>query len=122
MGKKILVVDDDDSVRNLVRCILDLAGYQVVVAASAAEALAVTSGEESFDLLVSDIVMPGGDGIQLAYSLQQRNPVLRVILMSGYNEELNAPDRRWICLRKPFHADELTAAIQQVMGQAGCPG
>jgi PAS domain S-box-containing protein len=81
----ILLVEDDASVRRLLAILLESAGYRVTAAADGAEALAITDeSQRRFDLLLSDYVMPGLSGLELANELRGRWPELRVVLMTGH--------------------------------------
>lgn len=121
----ILVVEDDPAVRAFVVATLEHADYRVLVAGSSAQAVALTEGlDETIDLLLTDMVMPGENGRALAGRLLARRPTLQVVLMSGYDAAFadGGIDTRFRFLAKPFSADELTAAIRQVLGGAGSPG
>jgi CheY-like chemotaxis protein len=84
----VLLVEDEDSVRALVRRVLERYGYRVVVAANPDEALALPAAElASVDLLLTDMVMPRLSGPELAAILMDRLPGLRVLCMSGYAEQ-----------------------------------
>ena len=85
--EQILVVEDEDLIRNLAEQILVDRGFRVLTAASAAEAIeAVGRLGDELDLLVTDIVMPGLSGLDLAQRLRRRQPNLRVLFMSGYSD------------------------------------
>jgi two-component system cell cycle sensor histidine kinase/response regulator CckA len=117
----VLVVDDDESVRNVVAQMLALDGYDVVTAASPADAIRMV--EEGFrpDVLVSDVVMPRIGGRELAERLVKLHPDLRVVLCSGYAEHslldvagatsMRAP----LFVQKPFSAEELARAIREAL-------
>ena len=113
----ILVVDDEQDIRNLVKLLAERAGYRVAEAATGEEALAMLE-ERLFEpkLLLTDIVMPGMNGLSLAAKAHLMRPSLPVIFMSGfandYQEELTGS----VCLRKPFKPPELITAIQDVIG------
>jgi two-component system cell cycle sensor histidine kinase/response regulator CckA len=85
----VLVVDDEPSVRSVVRATLHGEGYCILEAASAEEALRlVETGHDSIDLLLTDATMPGAGGLALAEALLSRQPELAVIVMSGYTEDM----------------------------------
>jgi PAS domain S-box-containing protein len=108
----ILVVEDEDSVRSVVRAILDLSGYRVIAVASAEDALRIAeSGEPSIDLLLTDMVMPGIGGRELADRITRALPHLRVLFMSGYIEGGPAMTPGLSFLQKPFTPDELEAKV-----------
>jgi CheY-like chemotaxis protein len=99
---------------------LEHAGHRVLVAASPAEAAALSEGlAETIDLLLTDLLMPGGNGRDLAERLLTGRPSMRVLLMSGYDAPLpgGGPDDRFHCLAKPFGADELVGAVSQELAE-----
>jgi CheY-like chemotaxis protein len=112
----ILVVDDEREIRELVRRLLDRAGYQALEAESADAALRILKENSRPQLMLTDIVMPGTSGLMLAAQAHILRPSLPVIFMTGfadlYQDELSGS----VCLRKPFKATELLAAIQDVIG------
>ncbi|GAB2597411.1 hypothetical protein Aab01nite_72970 [Paractinoplanes abujensis] len=119
-GGKVLVVEDEDGVRDIVCRILRRAGYEVQAAPDPATALRMCrSGHYEMDVLLTDIIMPGMSGTQLAAELRRSRPGLPVLFMSGYTsgpapggEELpsDAP-----LLHKPFQTDNLLSALHRVM-------
>jgi CheY-like chemotaxis protein len=116
----VLLVDDEELIRNLSEQILADRGYQVVSAASATEALEVAGRlEREIDLLLTDIVMPGLSGLDLAQRLQKRVPRLRVLFMSGYADSplLRAGLAREgaAFLQKPFTADALERRVRELL-------
>jgi two-component system cell cycle sensor histidine kinase/response regulator CckA len=117
MGSEaILLVEDEPSVRDLVRHVLAGHGYRVTMAASGEEALALAHpGTLAIDLLLTDAVMPGTSGPALAASLRQRYPALRVMLMSGFSEHpmLDAGPSDMRLLLKPFRPDELVRVVRE---------
>jgi two-component system cell cycle sensor histidine kinase/response regulator CckA len=87
----ILLVEDEPFVRNAAAEVLESAGYRLAIAGSAAEALETCQGRLApLDLLLADVVMPGMSGRQLAVELASFYPSARVLLMSGYAEQLTA--------------------------------
>ncbi len=106
----VLLVDDDDRVRLLTERILVSAGYRVLSATSGPLALAVArehAGE--IDLLLSDMVMPGMSGSELAQAIVIDRPHIKVLFMSGYDRGKTGPGQR--LLTKPFNRDGLIAAV-----------
>ena len=114
----ILLVEDNPNVRKTVlRQVHDL-GYRTVEADSAAEAMRLIEGGLKFDLLLTDVVMPGGiTGYQLADQLRSADPELKVLFMSGYTELAAAPNlsKRDQLLSKPFRKQDLGRAIRAVL-------
>jgi two-component system cell cycle sensor histidine kinase/response regulator CckA len=88
-GKVVLLVDDEDSIRRLVRTILEGMGYVVLDAGNGLEGLAVCRAHEGpIDILISDVTMPELDGRDLAASARELRPDLKVLLMSAHSEEV----------------------------------
>jgi hypothetical protein len=123
-GASVLVVEDDPGVRSLAVNTLEHAGFRVLVAASPAQAVALADGlDETIHVLLTDLVMPGGNGRDLATRLLGNRRSMRVVIMSGYDA---APpegrDERFRFLAKPFDASELVAAIRNALGPDSKPG
>jgi CheY-like chemotaxis protein len=118
VAETVLVVDDAAGLRELTRRLLQRQGYTVLVAGSADEALQLFEGNASIDVLLTDVVMPGGSGPELTRQLVERRPALKVIYMSGYTENyigqdgLN-PDAAF--LQKPFTSEELVRKMREVL-------
>jgi hypothetical protein len=122
-GATILVAEDDPAVRALVVATLQHAGHRVLVASTPAEAVALSDGlADTIDLLLTDVVMPGGNGPDLAERLVARRPALHVLLMSGYDSPFpeDRSEEGFVFLAKPFGADQLREAVGKVLG--GTPG
>jgi PAS domain S-box-containing protein len=116
----VLVVEDDASVRRLAVLGLRSNGFTVFEAANAADALElVTSSASSIDLLVSDVVMPGMRGPELASHLRELRPSARLLLVSGHadtNEAFRDEDGRVIqLLPKPFTPDRLARKVREIL-------
>jgi signal transduction histidine kinase/ActR/RegA family two-component response regulator len=126
---RILLVEDDAAVRRLGESVISRGGYEVVAAESAEEALEIFRSEESakdphsehggFDLLVSDVVLPGMNGRELYDELESIRPDLPVIFVSGYSHDVlsktGLPPRAHL-LMKPFRRHEIIAKIHEVLG------
>jgi two-component system, cell cycle sensor histidine kinase and response regulator CckA len=117
---RILLVEDEESVRAFAARALAARGYQVYEAASGAEALEVldrTGG--AVDLVVSDVVMPGMDGPTLLTEIRKRRPDVKMIFISGYAEDAFArhlpDDESFQFLAKPFSLKELATAVKQTL-------
>ena len=85
---RILLADDDAMVRDLFERVLSGSGHEVRIAQDGQEALGLAGSAGPFDVLVTDVNMPGIDGIQLAKMLVARQPGLKILLMSGFPEQL----------------------------------
>lgn len=105
----ILLVDDDDSVRETAADMLEDLGYRVRQASGGIEALAVLNANRDVDLMVTDIRMPGMSGLELSDLASVRFSDLKIILISGYFQS-KPPHHRF--LQKPFRTRDLDAAIQ----------
>ncbi len=116
----ILLVEDEESVQRLAARVLRDAGYQVLTANDAEAAMQVAAGfDDRIDLLVTDVIMPGINGRDLAETLQRRRPSMRVLYMSGYTEDILADrgiagtDLNFIM--KPFGLHEFRAKIESLL-------
>jgi two-component system, cell cycle sensor histidine kinase and response regulator CckA len=119
----LLLVEDDEQVRAGLRRLLADRGFQVVAVSGMAEALAFLDGDHPpLRLMVTDLVMAGGDGVTLAKEARARLPGLRVLFMSGYTEhavldDLLQPGSNFMA--KPFVGAELDAALRALIGSTG---
>jgi DNA-binding NtrC family response regulator len=126
-GLRVMLVEDDAEVRQVVRTFLRMLGCRVETAANGEEALSALQAEAApFELLVSDIALGAGmRGTRLAAEAQQRHPRLMVLLMSGFSSELLDADREvppsWELLPKPCSRAELAGAIARLLA-ARAPG
>jgi len=118
-GETILVVEDDSRVRRVTAARLRELGYHVLEAATAAAALDILEGGTPVDLLLTDVVMPGGmTGDQLAARVRAEWPAIRILLTSGYAELLvagreHAESGNW--LRKPYTAADLATRVRTLL-------
>ncbi len=109
----VLIVDDDDDVRDYAVAVLQGAGYQVVAAASPSEALHRLGAAPAIDLMFTDIVLPEIDGFKLAELAKRRHPALSVLYTSGHPQTLEGqPGERYgRFLAKPYRSAELEEAV-----------
>jgi PAS domain S-box-containing protein len=119
-GETVLLVEDEEIVREPVGRMLARSGYVVLSAPSAAEALVIVREHASeIDLLLTDVVMPGGSGKVLWDDVIDLRPETRVLFMSGYNQDLiaseGALDAGVSLIEKPFSADDLLRKIRDVL-------
>lgn len=113
----VLLVEDNDELRRVIRRQLVGLGYPVIEAAHAEEALDLLQTVPDIGLLISDIVMPGRlDGRALSRQARLRHPDMRILLISGYADAMNLPpeDGGPPLLRKPFSSSELGDALEQL--------
>ncbi len=113
---RILLAEDDTAMRTYLARALEKAGYSVVAVADGLEALPHLNNEV-FDLLVSDIVMPGMDGIELARRCNEKSPRTKVMFITGFaavsmRARSEAPEARM--LTKPFHLRDLVDQIDRL--------
>jgi len=121
--ERILLVEDEDAVRAVVSELLELKGYSVVAVESAEAALRV-GGDVPVDLLMTDVVMPGLDGFQLAERLTARRPGLRVLFTSGYTDEDAGADglaADAAFLQKPFTQEQLALHVREILDRPVTP-
>jgi CheY-like chemotaxis protein len=116
----ILLIDDESAIRAPLRRILEDAGYRVVEAGGGDEALTLAGGLAGpIHLLLTDVVMPGMSGGELARRLGESRPKLKVLFMSGYSPEAIATDGSLIpgaaFLAKPFSATDLVQRVQETL-------
>jgi two-component system cell cycle sensor histidine kinase/response regulator CckA len=118
----VLIAEDESSVREPVRRVLERFGYRVIDVPNGGAALAVAESGEAIDLLLTDLVMPGMSGSELARQVQELRPSVRVLFMSGYSSEAVAthgmltPGSAF--LQKPFSVTELVERVRETLGGA----
>jgi PAS domain S-box-containing protein len=114
----VLLVEDNDHVREFARHLLEELGYRVLSAASADEALELLD-RETVDVLFSDVVMPGRSGLELARVARELRPNLPVLLASGYSEEIvGSAGAEFEIVRKPYDVGLLEAALGMALERA----
>ena len=117
MGETILLVEDEAGVREIAHLALQREGYRIMEAADAESALAIAASSPlDIDLLLSDIVMPGESGRQLADKLKSRVKGGRVLLMTGYTEDPSAS--AYPVIRKPFTPRALVEKVREILDRA----
>jgi len=119
-GTRILVIDDDESVRDSLKDLLSVQGYQVAVARDGREGLEVLH-RQRFDLVVTDLLMPNVDGIEIIREIRKHDASLKVLAISGGDHathflHLNAAQALGAddVLKKPFDEESLLAAIRRL--------
>ncbi|AWH49613.1 hybrid sensor histidine kinase/response regulator [Stenotrophomonas sp. SAU14A_NAIMI4_5] len=119
-SERILIVEDRDDVAELAQMLLEAGGYQTRVANDGASALALLEQGEVFDLLFTDLIMPGGmNGVLLAREAKRRLPKLKVLLTTGYAEagieRTDAGGSEYEVLNKPFNRQQLLRKVRLVL-------
>jgi DNA-binding NtrC family response regulator len=115
----VLVVEDEESLRVVIKRMLRQQGYTAILAANAEDALERFERDPSIDVVLSDVVMRGASGPQLVEQLRKQRPTLKVLYMSGYTDEaiihhgVLTPGIAF--LHKPFTSDALGRKIRHVL-------
>jgi PAS domain S-box-containing protein len=122
----ILLVEDETGVRQLIGKVLERYGYKVLPARDAEHAIAIEAGyEDPIALLVSDLIMPGLNGPELAQRIVQRRPDIKVLFVSGYASrqavELSLTTRNASFLSKPFTPEKLARKVRERLDRAALP-
>ena len=115
---RILCVDDEETPLVLRKCLLQKAGYDVITARSAQEALALASSNR-VDLVLSDYLMPGVTGTELAHQFKEQYPELPIVLLSGVNEIPVGADLADAFLSKVEGPEQLCQQIATVLSERG---
>jgi CheY-like chemotaxis protein len=121
-SETILVVDDEPSLRNLVRKALSPVGYRVLEASSAEDALAICGTlSDKIDLLLTDVIMPGMDGKRLAKMVHESRPETKVIFISGYTDDILAEhgilEPGVVYVKKPITPTKLSKKVREVLDE-----
>jgi len=116
-GKRILVVEDDPTVRDSITLLLRIDRHTVTQAANGSEALALVN-QQPFDLVVLDFVMPEMLGGEVALKIKLIAPTLPILMVTAYLEKLTDSDKPVdAVLGKPFAVDDLRSAVTKLLGQ-----
>lgn len=118
----ILLAEDDSSMRQFLCAALEKAGYEVTAKSDGLDALSAMNNETAYDLLLTDIVMPGMDGIELAREATKKQPDMQVMFITGFaavameqrDQAQNAPH----VLSKPFHLKDLVSRVEDLLKAA----
>ena len=118
-GERVLVVEDEPGVRNVIERTLTLASYRVVVASRGDEGVRIADEQGPFDILITDAVMPGMSGWEVGKRLGARWPKLRILYISGYSEDAFVHGRVLESgvkfLQKPFNPSELLNTMRRLL-------
>ena len=116
----LLVVDDDAGAREAVAAIARVAGFDVCLAAGGIEALEIVGANDSLDAVVSDLVMPQMDGLELAHRVRRLRPDIAMLLMTGYADRLDdVLNAGAVPLIKPFSAESFELAVRDAIDARG---
>jgi two-component system C4-dicarboxylate transport response regulator DctD len=122
MKPVVLVVDDEDTIRNLLKTRLSREGWDLHVASNASEAEAVFNAGKEIGVMITDLKMPGKDGLALMTWAKQKSPHTRIIMITGHGDKdvavralrQGASDY----LEKPFDTDELAHTVKRCLREA----
>lgn len=114
---RVLVVDDDGNVREMLADLLEIWGYEVDVAVDGTEGV-TRFGREPYDLVLTDFRMPGASGLELVEAVRQADPTVGIIMLTASIEDLEDQRRRFgfALLRKPLQIGDLRAAVTHALG------
>lgn len=112
--RKVLVVDDEEDLAHLAEVLLSSEGLDVVVANSALDALAMLANDSEIDALFSDVMMPGMTGLQLADTVREMYPRVKIVLTSGYTLPALLAGRQthYLFVPKPYRIDTVMKLLR----------
>ena len=113
---RALVVDDDAAIRSFVTAILLAEGFEIFAAEDADQALEILHAAGGVDVMITDIQMPGRDGVSLARAVTEEFPSAAIVLMSGYP----APDEDFDYIQKPFSWIEMRSMVRRARRRPSC--
>ena len=118
-GGRVLLVEDNEEVGNLAESLLGELGHAVMRARSGPEALHFTDEGAVFDIVFSDVVMPGMSGLELASQIKDRRPNVPIILTTGYSDQIStAGSQGFPVVRKPYRMEALATAVDEALATA----
>ena len=113
-GEMVLIVEDEPLIRMVAQEALAALGYRTITAGGAAEALAILQARDDIALMLTDVSMPGMDGVTLALAASAANPKLKIIMTTGFDRD-NRAGLDWPILRKPYLIDELAQVVGETL-------
>jgi CheY-like chemotaxis protein len=120
MTRSVLLAEDDDQIRRVMRQALEQAGFDVCEAADGREAIDAL-GVTSFDLIITDILMPERDGLEAIQFARRQQPRARIVAISGNNSELNLTNASGLgamrVLSKPFTPTQLITLVNEIFAE-----
>ena len=126
-SETVLLVEDDEALRELIHEFLETSGYEVLVASDPARAIEAARGREgAIHLLLTDISMPSMNGGELARRVKELRPEIRVLYMSGYSADgmgdRGVPEPGALLILKPFSQEALARKLREALGPHPSPG
>ena len=120
-SSKILVIDDDQDILKLIHAILSPAGYSIHLAKDGEDALAIADSHGPIDLLLTDVVMPGMGGEEVAHLFKKNHPFASVLFMSAYLqpavEKFEDTHGKAYFILKPFSAKKLHGMVKRILSR-----
>ena len=120
--KRILLAEDDAAMRQYIESALRYAGYDVTSCANGVEALVTLQNSGAFDLLLTDIVMPGLDGLDLSRQAQAQFPDIKIMFITGFSgmavDVPKGADGQALVIQKPFHLKDVITQVEDLLTQA----
>ncbi|MDZ7686263.1 MAG: response regulator [Gammaproteobacteria bacterium] len=117
--KRILLVEDDPDILKLIQRALARSGYDIEPAVGPTEALELASAGARFDLVITDVIMPTKNGLDLVREIRAHQPDIRVLFMSGYSadilDELDDVEREQAFIQKPFNKSDFVDRVAAVL-------
>jgi len=117
---RILIIDDDEQIRFTIRVSLEIAGHEILEAEDGEEGLALYA-QDPTDLVITDMLMPGIDGLEVIRRFKETNPEGKVVIMTANQDDLEEAVEMGadFALEKPFSVSELRESVQEVLGETG---
>jgi len=114
--RKVLVVDDEEAIRRVTAALLELSGFEVLVARNGREALEIAN-DQAIDLVLTDVCMPAMSGLELGATLAERKPALPVVYMSGHMDrrDLARGSQAGYFVQKPFSLVRLVESLNDAL-------
>jgi len=120
-GERILLVEDEESVRDFAQLVLEKNGYKVTEATTGKQAQLEFRKRDDFQLLFTDMVLPDETGLELAQQIREKNPDIPVLLCSGYVDDrlrrLKDKKEKWEFIQKPYNIVNILRAVKRVLGE-----
>jgi PAS domain S-box-containing protein len=123
--ESVLVVEDEEAVRSLIRTALEYSGYRVMLAGDGVEALKlIASNSGPLDVVITDLAMPGMNGAELAAKVRERLPDIEILYISGYAEDMRPAGKieESAFLQKPFTPQALSRKVRELLDRRAHPG
>ena len=112
--QRVLIIDDEDNIINLLREYFSQLGYRVMSARSGKEGIELFNGDPNFDLVITDITLPGKDGNAIEQCIRKpQRPKVPLVAMSGYNDKAEG-ELFDFTLEKPFNLKELMTVVKAI--------